>query len=546
MGQETLLQQAGGVLERVSAEPAASFDGDLVRRLQSDATTAGAAAWGHWGTDPKKYSAWTSHSNRLIPIYTFGISLDSVRKSGSAYTSAERLQALYGKVPEGTLQVTADYFDQTDMYALQLEAIRAGKKNIVLIVFDGMDWQTTQAAAIYASKGVGYVEGRGTGLSFQDYRGTLTDYGYCVTSPYRADVNVDVDVQKVSDSNAESTGGFSPRLGGPAPWSPSISKDYLIGLDASVPHTVTDSASAATSLTAGIKTYNNGINVANDGAQVEPIAHLLQRDHGFAIGVVTSVPISHATPAAAYSHNVTRNDYQDLTRDLLGLKSISHSETPLRGADVVLGAGWGENAAKDAKQGKNFVPGNKYLTQSDLAQVNVANGGSYVVAERTAGQAGSVVLANAANQAIQNSNRLLGFFGVKGGHLPYRTSDGRFDPTIDVTGREIYTEADIVENPTLSDLTTQALRVLEQDEQGFWLMVEAGDVDWANHANNIDNSIGAVLSGDAAFKAVVEWIESKQAWDSTAVILSADHGHYFNLVDPSVLVGDVAPVTSGN
>ena len=42
-------------------------------------------------------------------------------------------------------------------------------------------------------------------------------------------------------------------------------------------------------------------------------------------------------------------------------------------------------------------------------------------------------------------------------------------------------------------MTEAAISVLEQNERGFWLMVEAGDVDWANHNNNIDDSIGAVF-----------------------------------------------------
>jgi alkaline phosphatase len=66
----------------------------------------------------------------------------------------------------------------------------------------------------------------------------------------------------------------------------------------------------------------------------------------------------------------------------------------------------------------------------------------------------------------------------------------------------------------------------------FWLMVEAGDVDWASHANNIDTAIGAVHSGDAAFRAIVKWIERHGGWDDTVVIVTSDHGHLFVLTDP--------------
>ncbi len=67
-------------------------------------------------------------------------------------------------------------------------------------------------------------------------------------------------------------------------------------------------------------------------------------------------------------------------------------------------------------------------------------------------------------------------------------------------------------------------------------MVEAGDVDWANHSNNIDNSIGAVRSGDDAFAGVVQWIENNGGWDETVLVLTADHGHYFHLDRPEALV----------
>ena len=100
-----------------------------------------------------------------------------------------RLAELYGRVPSDTLDPQAAYFDQTDIARLQRAAVAAGKKNVIVIVFDGMDWQTTQAAAIYKSGKVGYREGRGTGLDFLDYRGAATDFGYFVSSPDCAELH---------------------------------------------------------------------------------------------------------------------------------------------------------------------------------------------------------------------------------------------------------------------------------------------------------------------------------------------------------------------
>ncbi len=507
---------------------------DPIAEIQSAAAAAGSASWGHWGTHPNRYSAWTSHSNRLIPIYTFGIDLKSWRQEGSPYTSEERLKKLYGYLPPKTLQDEAAYFDQTQVYELQKEAVAAGKKYIVLMVFDGMDWQTTQAAAIYLSGSI-YRKGRGSGLMFQDYRGAPTDFGCFVTSPYCSEAQTDADAQLVVELG-RLRGGYDPERGGPTPWASVHESEYLIGKSRLDPHAYTDSASSATSMTSGIKTYNAAINVDVTGKQVEPIARWLQREKGFRVGVVTSVPISHATPAAAYANNVERGDYQDLSRDLLGLPSISHRESPLPGVDVLIGAGFGVDSRSDGNQGRNFVPGNRYLTSEDLSRIDIANGGAYRVVQRQAGRPGQTVLRDAASVAAEKGERLFGFFGVAGGHLPFRTADGEYNPVKDVRGRERYRVADVEENPTLAQCTRAALEVLGRDDQPFWLMVEAGDVDWANHANNIDNAIGAVVSGDQAFGEVVRWIEERGGWADSAVIVTADHGHLFFLTDPAVLL----------
>jgi alkaline phosphatase len=517
---------------------------DHVRQLQSDAVRTGHAAWGHWGPDAERYSAWFSHSNRLIPVYSFGITLDDVAGEKSVYRDSARLTKLYGHEPAGTLNPTANYFDQTDIYRLQKLAAERGKHRIILFVFDGMDWWTTYAAAVHHSGRVGYTRGRGAGLYFQDYRGTETDFGSMVTSPYAAGAKIDVNQQTVGRLS-DARGGYDWKLAGEAPWSIPTDVLYPIGRSKAQPHPYTDSAASAVSMTAGIKTYNDAINVDPAGHRVPTIAHELQSG-GWAIGVVTSVPISHATPACAYSQNVHRDDYQDLTRDLVGLRSVSNPSQPLAGVDVLLGAGWNEQSRRDSAQGENFVPGNKYITDNDLHAIDAADGGKYHVVQRTPGKVGTKLLAEAAQQAIEQRQRLFGFFGAKGGHLPFRTADGHFDPTLSVRSAgkagatpvdaEVYTPSDIEENPTLADMAISALDVLASRAESFWLMVEAGDVDWANHVDNIDNSIGAVVSGDDAFRAVTQWIERHGGWGDTALILTADHGHYLFLDRPDLLL----------
>ena len=513
---------------------------DKVAQMQIMAITDKTASWGHWGNRPSSYSAWTNHSNRLIPVYVFGGSFASYMNEGSVYRDAAKLEKLYGQLPTNTVRSDAPYADQTDVYLLQRKATEElGKKYVFLVVFDGMDWQTTQAAAIYKSGKVGYTQGRGTGLLFQDYDKCKTDFGYFVTAPYGDEVETDVDAQQ-NMKPVTKFGGYDSRLAGSFPWQTEMDTEYPIGRSKVSVHAYTDSSSAATSLTAGIKTINGAVNLDYQLKHVETIGQWLQRTKGFSVGAVTSVPISHATPAAAYAHNVSRDDYQDLTRDMLGLPSVSHKLNPLPGLDVLLGCGYGEDTDDGIGQGQNFIAGNRYLADEDLKLVDestLSPSAKYVVAQRTSGGNGAKLLADAATRAATEKKRLLGFFGVKKGHLPFQTANGDYKPVLDVKEAEVYSQADIDENPTLAQMTEAAIQVLQEDPDGFWLMVEAGDVDWANHGNNIDNSIGAVLSGDAAIEKIFHWIDARNAWDQSLVIVTSDHGHFLHLVQPEVLTG---------
>jgi alkaline phosphatase len=244
-----------------------------------------------------------------------------------------------------------------------------------------------------------------------------------------------------------------------------------------------------------------------------------------------------------YAHNVHRDDYQDLARDMLGLSSIAQQtrkEPAHPGLDVVIGTGFGQVAKDVRPQGKNAVAGSLYLTDADKAAIDVKNGGRYVVVQTESGVNGSKALLSAAEAASTSGRRLFGYFGSKTlDHLPYRTADGRFDPGPNLDGKaEVYTAADLDEQPTLADMTRAALAVLApRPMQPFALFVEAGDVDFALHKNNLDNAIGAVYSGEDAIRAVIDWVEHNSNWDESVMIVTADHGHYVVLDDPAAIAG---------
>ena len=87
-------------------------------------------------------------------------------------------------------------------------------------------------------------------------------------------------------------------------------------------------------------------------------------------------------------------------------------------------------------------------------------------------------------------------------------------------------------------MTEAALTVLaRRPDQPFALFVEAGDVDFALHDNNLDNAVGAVYSGEDAVHAIIDWVETHSNWDDSLLIVSSDHGHYLVLDDPKALAG---------
>lgn len=536
-------RKAAAAAEAAAQEDLAVQALDSFAQFQHQSVKANQSPIAHWGWDKDNYTQWGTHSNRLIPVYTFGtlgagtgLDLDSYTGPASVYRDSKWLQRTYKRDDPKTVNPDAVYMDQTQIFSIQQAALEAGKKNIILFVFDGMDWQTTWAAAIAKTGQVPYRSGRGTGLHIQDYQADgTTQFGYMVTSPFCDEAEFNVNTQQVTGQKADTLlGGYDIAQAGDTPWASATEFQYLVGTGAGDNDAYTDSASSATSMMAGIKTYNNAIGVDMQGRQVLSIAHVAQK-LGYKVGVVSSVPISHATPASAYAHNVTRNDYQDLTRDLLGLPSISHPK-PLPGMDVVIGGGYGTERDSDSGQGDNFVPGNSYLTAEDIQTLETQ--GHYLVSRRQPGVDGSVQLQKTAEKAAKSGQRLLGFYGADDnkGHLPFATADGDYRP---VQGRsktrETYSEADLKENPTLEEMTAAALKVLENNDQGFWLMVEAGDVDWANHDDNLDNSIGAVHSGDRAVKVITDWVEANSNWEETILIVTADHGHYLVIEDPEAL-----------
>ena len=405
---------------------------DRLRDLQQEAVqtkdkkAARAYHFGSQGPKREVFSNHGSHTNRMVPVYVFGRKADlgSVTGSNSRYRTAEGVKPLFGVVPGNTVNPEAEYADQSDLYKVQKDAVDRGAKYVFTVWFDGLDWDTTRAAAIVKAGKVTYSEGKGTGLAFQDFdAGGSAQYGFVVTSPTH-----DRNVPNVDDADGHFIpatsmgGGYDPMIAGPTPWTPGP----LFGKRAGLPPRdsrrtradkagavdvppggsctpIRDSSQSAGEYATGMKAYNNGVNVTDDNRFVPTLFGALQAS-GWKVGTVTSVAFDHVSPAAMYAHNVHRDDYQDLAREMLGLPSITQQdgkEGPHEGLDVVMGCGYGQIAkpAELEHEGKNVVPPNLYFADSDLAAIDATTGGKYVVVRTELGTDGSASVKAAAAKA---------------------------------------------------------------------------------------------------------------------------------------------------
>jgi alkaline phosphatase len=201
-------------------------------------------------------------------------------------------------------------------------------------------------------------------------------------------------------------------------------------------------------------------------------------------------------------------------------------------------------------------------TYQELSANPTDNVYGYTFLER--GEDAAAVLAETAAEIDPNQGeRLLGLYGARGqnGNLPVSSADGDYSTTgLDMfslfssaqadspnnitpgipnpdTQRpllpgetdESFIAREINENPTLQDLTEAALDVLAKDKDGFWLMVEGGDIDWSAHDNNMDNLIGTMLDFDKSVQSVMDWIEENGGWEENLLVVTADHDHYLTL-----------------
>jgi len=269
----------------------------------------------------------------------------------------------------------------------------------------------------------------------------------------------------------------------------------------------TDSAAAGTAMSTGHKTYDAAIGVDVNGNRVKNVSEDFE-DQGKSTGVITSVEFSHATPASYVAHNVNRNSYAEIANEML-----KDSAT-----DLILSAGHpdfnDDGELRDKKEYK-YVGGEETWNQvkDGSLEVSDANGD------------GKVDEADKWNFIESKED----FQALITGETPDRVLGVAQAATTLQQGRSGDAMADAFEVPfndnvpTLAEMTTGALNVLDNNEKGFFLMIEGGAIDWAGHANQAGRNIEEMTDFNKSVEAVNKWVRENSNWGETLLIVTGDH-----------------------
>ena len=250
---------------------------------------------------------------------------------------------------------------------------------------------------------------------------------------------------------------------------------------ASASSIVTDSAAASSSWGGGARVNNGSINISPEGKENLPIWQKFKLK-GKKAGCVTTVPITHATPAGFTVALKSRNDQAAIAEEYLRI-----------GYDVLLGGGHQYFAAEHRKDKKDMY---KAFAQQNYHVVNNKSD-----------------LKNA-----DSSKKLLGVFDYDA--LPYAIDR---EQSAELTNKI----------PTLAEMAETAIHHMKDHSEGFVLQIESGKVDWAAHANDVAALIHEQLQFDEAIETVMKFAEQD---GNTLVVITTDHGN----ANPGLIYGKYA------
>lgn len=229
-----------------------------------------------------------------------------------------------------------------------------------------------------------------------------------------------------------------------------------------------DSASTATSIATGNKTWSGSINVSEDFSQkYETIAEKLKAQKDYKIGILSTVNLNHATPAAFYAHQESRNSYYEIGEELIASNF-----------DYFAGGGLKQTTGADEDKEDLYTlaenAGYKVVkTQAEAEALTAEDGKAIVIDEHLA----------------------------DGDAMSYEVdrADGEW---------------------ALADYVEKGIEVLDNDN-GFFMMVEGGKIDWACHANDATSTIADTIALDDAVGKALEFYNEHP--DETLIIVTGDH-----------------------
>ncbi len=229
-----------------------------------------------------------------------------------------------------------------------------------------------------------------------------------------------------------------------------------------------DSASTATSISTGNKTYSGMINVDETGTtEYETIAEKLHEQKNWKIGVISSVNLNHATPAAFYAHQASRSNYYEI-----GLELIESNFEYFAGGGLLKPIGADED-------------------KDDL----------YTLAEE-AGYKVTKTQADAEKVTADDEKVIL---------IDENLADA------DAMSYEIDREED---NWALADYVEKGIEVLDNDN-GFFMMCEGGKIDWACHANDAGSTVTDVVALSDAVQVAIDFAAEHPS--ETLILVTGDH-----------------------
>jgi len=272
-----------------------------------------------------------------------------------------------------------------------------------------------------------------------------------------------------------------------------FTEEGVVGLSMNGPFgsLVADSACSASQLATGIPAGSEMIGLDKDGKKVDTILEKAKA-MGKATGLVSDTRITHATPAAFAAHQPHRSLENEIAEQML-------KET---GVDVMLSGGL-----------RYWIPAG--ASSDDAALVAQINEPSIRIKSKRnddknlltdAEGLGYDLAFNREQLNASQGGKLLGLFAYSG------LIDGiTYSAEKDSAARV---------QPSLKELTVKALDVLSKDPDGFFLMVEGGQIDWAGHNNDAATMLHELLKFDEAVQAVYDWVSDR---DDTLVVITADH-----------------------